>query len=504
MNDESIRLLVADDEALTRNSIIAALGKSKLRQISSHASATDVVKHLSTCLPESRPHLALMDIRMRNQRFDGIHAAHILYHVFHIPSIFVTAHDDTVTIERAMLAGGFGFIKKSASKYHIETLIASVRMALHNYDRECRLDESIIISSDEMDGIIALRIPKDHPFSNIALSASALINASAIHGALTTLLRNQSDSLSKQVAERRWTQCGRITWAGRTFNVQHLFCSYPSEFSAENRFRCYRLNDVTETVRREQEARKHELALANIGTVCQHIAHDVGNYIKNIYASSELQQLRGETVPQKLKQQIEQSREGAEALMANLHVLVSDEIPNMQSVTSRFLDECVTNANLTFGNPIIVVKRLSSQHAMTMPSSIKVNKWDFKVSVLLNIFKNSWEACKRVGVTVCEIAFQIDEILIVDESDIDKALWKNTKPGRFVRLAMTDNGGGMPVEFAANILKEPQSTKSDRALHGLGLASACRVVAYHGGFISVSTNATQGCTVSIYLPLVIS
>jgi nitrogen fixation/metabolism regulation signal transduction histidine kinase len=104
-------------------------------------------------------------------------------------------------------------------------------------------------------------------------------------------------------------------------------------------------------------------------------------------------------------------------------------------------------------------------------------------SVFSNIIKNAIEAMPNGGVIV-----------------IITSLEAGSEPGarRFVRVEISDSGGGIPKDVADQIFNPYFTTKSEGT--GLGLALAYRIVQDHNGNIGFSTSA-DGTTFAIDLPL---
>jgi PAS domain S-box-containing protein len=87
-----------------------------------------------------RPALVLMDIRL-NGPVDGIEAADQIRRQFHLPVMFVTAHADRATLDRARIAEPFGFIVKP---FHSVDFCAQIEMALwkHQMEQKLRVSEA--------------------------------------------------------------------------------------------------------------------------------------------------------------------------------------------------------------------------------------------------------------------------------------------------------------------------------------------------------------------------
>jgi two-component system cell cycle sensor histidine kinase/response regulator CckA len=73
------------------------------------------------------------------------------------------------------------------------------------------------------------------------------------------------------------------------------------------------------------------------------------------------------------------------------------------------------------------------------------------------------------------------------------------QPGRWVCLAMTDTGTGIPPEVLPYIF-DPFFTTRTPLHSGLGLSQTYGIVKQHGGHIDVSTKMGDGTSVTVYLP----
>ena len=128
---KSCRVLVVEDEGLIALDIAGRLEALGHEIVAITGTAEEAVERAAGA------DVVLMDIRL-DGRMDGVEAAAQIRERHHLPVIFLTAHADRATLDRAKLACPFGYIVKPLAA----SLKTSIEIALYKHGMERRLEES--------------------------------------------------------------------------------------------------------------------------------------------------------------------------------------------------------------------------------------------------------------------------------------------------------------------------------------------------------------------------
>ncbi|MHC1744839.1 MAG: response regulator [Syntrophobacteraceae bacterium] len=111
-----VTVLVVEDEA-----IVAADLSGKLRELGYEVSGIAAEGEEAVALArQSRPDVVLMDISLRGA-MDGIEAAEAIRSLHDVPVIYLTAHGDPATLDRAKVTGPFRYIQKPFDERELAT-----------------------------------------------------------------------------------------------------------------------------------------------------------------------------------------------------------------------------------------------------------------------------------------------------------------------------------------------------------------------------------------------
>ncbi|KAF1028490.1 MAG: Blue-light-activated protein [Pseudomonas sp.] len=113
-------------------------------------------------------------------------------------------------------------------------------------------------------------------------------------------------------------------------------------------------------------------------------------------------------------------------------------------------------------------------------------------NALLNLVINARDAMHGEGV----IQVSGDNIIL----NPDDCVGKSIQPGEYVRLAVSDNGGGMPPAILARAFEPFFTTKPDGHGTGLGLSMVFGFVRQSGGHVDMCSDVGKGTVVQMYFP----
>ena len=125
-------ILIVEDEAIVAEDL-----RHKLARLGYEVcGATERGEDALALARARRPDLVLMDICLQG-RLDGVQTAQILRRECEVPVIYLTAHSDPATLQRAKLTEPFGYILKPFEEPDLETHI-QVALYKHRADQEVR------------------------------------------------------------------------------------------------------------------------------------------------------------------------------------------------------------------------------------------------------------------------------------------------------------------------------------------------------------------------------
>ncbi|MEI6177325.1 MAG: PAS domain S-box protein, partial [Verrucomicrobiota bacterium] len=247
--------------------------------------------------------------------------------------------------------------------------------------------------------------------------------------------------------------------------------------------------DVTREVELENQLR-HSQKMKAIGTLAGGVAHDFNNILAAIQMQAEILDSSGglsDDQADLTREMLVSVKRAADLtrqllLFSRKQVMQPDHLDLNESVTS--MTKILTRV---LGENIEVRLKLAEQ---PLPADADAGMLD---QVLMNLAINARDAMSGNGQLVIEtVGVEFDESTAAQTSQ--------ARPGKFVRLSVSDTGYGISPENLPRIFEPFFTTKDVGKGTGLGLATAFGIVQQHKGWINVYSEVGQGTTFRVYLP----
>jgi CheY-like chemotaxis protein len=242
------------------------------------------------------------------------------------------------------------------------------------------------------------------------------------------------------------------------------------------------LSDITERKKMEEELLRAQ-KLESVGLLAGGIAHDFNNILTTILGNVSLarMQVNPEDELFDLLREAETASTRAQTLTKQLLTFAKGGAP---------VKEIVQIKDVIKDSSLFVLRGSKSGCEF----SIAEDLWPIDVDVgqisqvIDNIVINANQAMPKGGI----IQVAAENLIIEDRHGLP------VKPGRYIRISITDQGVGIAEKHLLNIFDPYFTTKQEGS--GLGLATTYSIVKKHDGHITVESRLGVGTTFHIYLP----
>ncbi|MCX6545905.1 MAG: PAS domain S-box protein [Acidobacteria bacterium] len=252
------------------------------------------------------------------------------------------------------------------------------------------------------------------------------------------------------------------------------------------------------TARKQTEAEKARLEaqyrqaqkMESIGRLAGGVAHDFNNMLAIISGYADLVMMKLDPAGPlyaDLQEVTKAARRSAELVRQLL------AFARKQAIKPRILD-----INETVRNMLKLVERLLGED-IDLVWKPGENLWPLKMDptqidqILANLSANARDAIAGTGKVTIESSNAVLD-------DVYCGTHPGSVPGRYVLLAMSDDGCGMDADTQAKVFEPFFTTKAQGRGTGLGLATVYGIVKQNLGFIDFSSEPGQGTTFHVYLP----
>lgn len=262
--------------------------------------------------------------------------------------------------------------------------------------------------------------------------------------------------------------------------TMNLLISTSPVYLSDEKYAIVVIEDITEKKALEEEMFKTQ-KLESVGILAGGIAHDFNNILAAILSNIQLAMI-----------QLEQNKEIRKYLANTVEIT-----RKASELTKQLLTFSKGGAPVRKNASLVELIKDTAEFALRGAKTrvkfiIPDNLWLVSIDesqisqVINNLVINAQQAMPKGGV----ILITANNIMLETESRF--------KPGNYVKIAVQDQGIGIPKENLDKIFDPFFTTKKEG--NGLGLATSYSIIQHHDGYIDVESCEGVGSTFIIYLP----
>jgi signal transduction histidine kinase/ActR/RegA family two-component response regulator len=246
--------------------------------------------------------------------------------------------------------------------------------------------------------------------------------------------------------------------------------------------------EMRQSLQQSRESLLRSARLEAVGRLAGGVAHDFNNLVMIIQGYSDL--LLDQATPEAIGhiEEIKKAGERASGLTRQLLAFSRKQVLEPQVLDpNQVVRGMLKMLRILIGEDIELVTHFSEQ-----AGRIKADAGQLE-QVVMNLAVNARDAMPGGGKLILETKpCYLDDQYAASHSEVT--------PGRYLLLAVTDTGCGMPEETLAHIFEPFFTTKAAGKGTGLGLATVYGIVKQSHGHISVYSEVGRGTTFKVYVP----
>ena len=463
-------ILIVEDEPIVAKDLQMTLRDAGFDAFAIAYSADDAIKRAS----ERCPDLVLMDIRIRGN-LDGIQTAELLRQRFGVPVVYLTAHADEATVERASVTEPYGYllkpIKADELRSAVDIAIRRIRQDKGSRDRERWLATAL---QTVQDAVITTDANGRVVFVNPAAEALIAMRADEALGRDAGELLKSLDSESL-VAQTTPLGVGD---------------AHPGEHA---RGSVIVLHSIGE---RQKLQKQLEFAdrLSSLGAMAAGTAHELNNPLTVVMTNAGLV---SDLVAQFRASLPDTLAGGAQSRLARM----DDALGDLQAAASRMAR--IVGDLRAFSRPADnSAERVNLRHSVEW--AIRATAHEFQLRAHI---RTRFEPAPPVLGEPARIEQVLVNLLVnaahsippgnVDNNHVHIGV-RTAEDGRAL-VEIRDTGAGIPREVLSRIFDPFFTTKASGFGTGLGLSICQGIVKALGGDIRVSSVEGRGTSFSILL-----
>ncbi|MES1184135.1 MAG: response regulator, partial [Myxococcales bacterium] len=485
------RVLIVEDERVVATHVERSLRDAGYVVTGIAASAVEVAKLVANVPPD----IALVDIRLRGGG-EGFEIAEWLRVDNDVPVVYMTAHTDDDTLQRAARTGAYGYVVKP---FTIGEVKSALQVALYKHGMDQHLAERERWFSTTLraiaDGVTACDAQQRVTFMNP--TAERMLGCSegkALGITVSELLGRRGaaiDPVAQVLADGVTAPFTLETEQGAGGPALLVEGTVAPITHAERVLGAVLvLHDVTEQRRHDEQLALTD-RLSSLGTLVASVAHEINNPLAYTLgnlglAGAELERIKSripdpdaQSTLERVIRSLRDAEEGAGRVANTVKELRA--FGRMEERSKRPVDPraCVDWALRLTSNQLLHQARLITN--LREVPNVLAN--ELKLSqVVVNLLTNAMQALTGER----------------EDNEVRVSTWTDETGAAVIEVE--DNGRGMSEEVQRAVFEPFFTTKAPGHGTGLGLSICRNIVAGFGGEVSVESEPEKGSRFFVRLP----
>lgn len=500
-NAQKHSVLIVEDERIVAMDLKQTLADLGCSTSGVASSAEEAIARVS----ERCPDLVLMDIRIRGER-DGVETADILRRRFDVPVVFLTAHADDATLERAKRSEPYGYLVKPVK---VAELRSAIEVALYRHKLEKRLRERERWFSTTLrsiaDAVVTVDLAGKITFMNPAaehLTGRQLQDAVGLPAREVVRLFEPGKGASEDTPLDRALSAGSVVQLHEAAlmgsgDSRRIIADSASPVVDDGQVlgAVMVFRDVTgeKTLQKQLEFSDR---LASLGTMAAGVAHEINNPLAVVVANAhyvldglrEVQAWVASQAPPEIKRRVEEA------------VQAQTEIAASASRIARIVADLGTFAR----PPARASDEADVRRAIEWALRATANELRHRAVVSKDVGQLPLAAIDEVRLGQVLVNLLVNAAHAIAPGDVhhnEISIRARTDEGGFVVVEVKDSGSGIAPEAREHIFEPFFTTKPIGGGTGLGLSICHGIVRSAGGDISVESEVGRGSTFRVRLPV---
>lgn len=480
-------VLIVEDERIVAKDLEDTLAELGYATSAIASTADEAVAEASKRCPD----VVLMDIRIKGEQ-DGVETAELLRRRFDVPVVYLTAHADEATLERAKKTEPYAYLVKPVKS---NALRSALEIALHRHRLERRLRErerwfSTIVRSIA-DAIVAVDLAGNITLLNPAaelllgkkLEDVAGLPAREVLRFLPTQTEDGDDPpLYRALEDRKQVHLPEGTLIGSDGTPRIVSDSAAPVMDEEQLLGAVMVfRDVTEQKRLQNQLELSD-RLASLGTMAAGVAHEINNPLAVVMANASLLLEERGTVP-RAEQEL-------------------DALTEISTAAGRIAN--IVRDLMTFARPTQrTTGKADVRRAVAWAVRTTSHEFRHRARVLADVGDVSLVAIDevRLGQVLVNLLVNAAQAIAPGDATNNEVSIRARAEGEDrVVIEVRDSGAGMPKEIEKRVFEPFFTTKPVGEGTGVGLSISRGMVRSAGGDIDVESVVGRGTTFRIALP----